>query len=123
MAYEISVQGVAASAMRSAQLIQKVLNTVPPPNTPQESFDSNFNRYYKPMEVLTNKKVELSAPKGYVPPKKEDFYPPKAAPQTKGAEVPREGNSKYHMGNAKGEIFSNDGKTWYDAQGKLIKNK
>jgi len=77
MAYEISVQGVSASAMRNAQVIRKVLNTVPPPNTPQESFDPNFDQYYKPMDVLTKKKVELSAPKNYVPPKKEDFYPPK----------------------------------------------
>ena len=123
MAYEISVQGVSASAMRSQQLIQKVLNTIPPPNTPQESFKENFNRYYTPMKVLTDKKVELTAPKGYTPPKKEDLYPSKEAPKPKGTEVPREGNAKFHVGNAKGEIFSNDGKTWYDAQGKLIKNK
>jgi hypothetical protein len=53
------------------------MNTVPPPNTPQDVFDPNFDRYYKPMEVLTKKKVELTAPKNYIPPKKEDIYPPK----------------------------------------------
>jgi hypothetical protein len=58
------------------------MNTVPPPNTPQDVFDPNFDRYYKPMEVLTKKKVELTAPKGYTPVKKEDIYPPKVKPGT-----------------------------------------
>ena len=34
------------------------------------------------MKVLTDKKVELTAPKGYVPPKKEDIYPPKPAKES-----------------------------------------
>jgi hypothetical protein len=110
MAYEVGVQGVSASALRSSQLIQKVLNTVPPPNTPQESFDSAFQNYYKPMDVLTHKKVELSAPKGYVPPKKEDFYPPKTAK----AAAPPQGST--HTGRS-----SIDHKLYYlDANGKKL---
>ena len=110
MAYEIGTQGVAASAMRSAQLIQKVLNTVPPPNTPQDSFDGNFDRYYRPMKVLTDKKVELTAPKGYVPPKKEDIYPPKPAKES----APPQGTT--HTGRS-----SLDHKLYYlDANGKKL---
>jgi hypothetical protein len=110
MAYEIGVQGVAASAMRSAQLIQKVLNTVPPPNTPQSAFEPAFQNYYRPMDVLTKKKVELSAPKGYVPPKKEDFYPPKPAK----ASAPPQGST--HTGRS-----SIDHKLYYlDANGKKL---
>lgn len=75
MAYEISIQGVSASALRSSQLIQKVLNTVPAPNTPAAEFDKAFAQYYKPMETLTKGKVKLTAPSGYVPPAKTDFYP------------------------------------------------
>jgi hypothetical protein len=29
-------------------------------------------------------------------------------------------DNKHHYNSAKGEIFSNDGKTWYDAKGKKI---
>jgi len=78
MSYEIGVQGVAASALRSAQLIQKVLQTVPMPNTPQGSFDSAFDQYYKPMETLTKSKIKLTSPKDYVAPSKSDFYEQKA---------------------------------------------
>jgi hypothetical protein len=110
MAYEIGVQGVAASAMRSAQLIQKVLNTVPPPNTPEDAFGPAFQNYYKPMDVLTRKKVELSAPKGYVPPKKEDLYPPKS---TKESALPQ---GTTHTGRS-----SLDHKLYYlDANGKKL---
>jgi hypothetical protein len=73
---------VSATALRSAQLIQKVLNTIPPPNTPEESFDRAFNNYYKPMEILTKGKVELIKPKNYVAPKKSDFYPPETLKKT-----------------------------------------
>jgi len=82
-AYEVGVQGVSATALRSSQLIQKVLNTVPPPNTPQDVFDDNFAQYYTPMKRLTEGKSKLTAPKGYVPPSKDEFYPPKAKPAVK----------------------------------------
>jgi hypothetical protein len=82
MAYEMSVQKLGASAMRSSQLIQKVINTVPSPNTPKSAWDDAYNGYYKPMETLTQGKIKLEAPKGYTPPAKESFYPAKAAAPT-----------------------------------------
>jgi hypothetical protein len=36
------------------------------------------------------------------------------------ASVPGPHNNKYHYNSSKGEIFSNDGKTWYDAQGNKV---
>jgi hypothetical protein len=112
MAYEISVQGVSASALRNAEVIRKVMNTVPPPNTPQDVFDPNFERYYRPMYVLTRKKVELTAPKGYVPPKKEDIYPPKETPSKteRPAGVP-EGATKLYRDSKKNVVgYALDGK-------------
>lgn len=35
-------------------------------------------------------------------------------------EIPTEQSNKYHLRGSKGEIVSNDGKTWYDLQGKKI---
>jgi hypothetical protein len=40
--------------------------------------------------------------------------------QTSKSETPSEQNSKLHYNSAKGEIFSNDGVTWYDAQGNKV---
>jgi hypothetical protein len=85
-AYEVGVQGLSATALRSSQLIQKVLNTVPPPNTPESAFDSSFAQYYTPMKRLTEGKVKMTAPKGYVPPTKDELYPPKAKSETKPQE-------------------------------------
>jgi hypothetical protein len=34
--------------------------------------------------------------------------------------VPSEGNAKYHLSGKAGEIFSNDGKTWFDSNGKPV---
>jgi len=34
--------------------------------------------------------------------------------------IPSAGENKYHYDSAKGPIFSNDGKVWYDAQGKKV---
>ena len=97
MSYEIGVQGVAASALRSAQLIQKVLQTVPMPNTPQGSFDSAFDQYYKPMETLTKSKIKLTSPKDYVAPSKSDFYSiPEATHTVPGPD------GKLHLTNAAG---------------------
>jgi hypothetical protein len=84
-AYEVGVQGLSATALRSSQLIQKVLNTVPQPNTPQDSFDNTFSQYYNPMKRLTEGKVKLTAPKGYVPPTKDELYPPKAKTEDNNA--------------------------------------
>jgi hypothetical protein len=44
------------------------------------------------------------------------------APKAGGAEgtVPGPGNAQHHYNSAKGEIFSNDGKTWYDGKGQQI---
>ena len=65
------------------------------------------------MKVLTDKKVELTAPKGYVPPKKEDIYPPKPKP-TKEAAAPPQGST--HTGRS-----SLDHKLYYlDANGKKL---
>jgi hypothetical protein len=92
-AYEVGVQGLSATALRSSQLIQKVLQTVPPPNTPERAFDNSWNQYYNPMARLTNGKVKLTAPKGYVPPTKEEIYPSKEkAAETAAA------NQKYNVG-------------------------
>ncbi|MGA2160560.1 MAG: hypothetical protein ABSG90_15260, partial [Dehalococcoidia bacterium] len=74
-AYEVGVQGLSATALRSSQLIQKVLQTVPPPNTPQSAFDNSWKQYYTPMERLTKGKIQYTAPKGYTPPSKEEVYP------------------------------------------------
>ena len=81
-AYETSVLGMKASTMRSSQLIQKVINTVPPPNTPQSAWSNAYSQYYKPMEKLTKSKVDMTAPKGYTAPAYEEIYPKASAPQT-----------------------------------------
>jgi hypothetical protein len=105
-AYEVGVQGLSATALRSSQLVQKVLNTVPPPNTPESSFDSNFAQYYNPMKRLTEGKVKLTAPKGYVPPSREELYPPKAAARQGSA--PKQGDKQQHAG----ANYTFDGKQW-----------
>ena len=114
MSYEIAVQGVSASAMRSQQLIQKVLNTVPPPNTPQDVFDPSFNQYYKPMEFLTKGKVELTKPKGYVAPTKEDIYPTKKPaaknPQVRPTGIPEGATHVYRDKQNKVVGYALDGK-------------
>lgn len=40
--------------------------------------------------------------------------------KSKAESVPSVGNAKYHLQGAKGEIFSNDGTTWYDKDGKQV---
>jgi len=90
MSYELGTAGVGASAMRSSQLINKVMNTVPPPNTPKESFDSAFQQYFKPMETNVKSTVKTIAPPDFQPPKYEDYYPKAAsAGQGQGGETPR----------------------------------
>ena len=79
MSYEMQIQGINASVMRSREMISKVLNTVPPPTTPSDQFDKSFSQYYQPMKSLTERKTQLIAPKGYQPPPKENFYPKQQA--------------------------------------------
>jgi len=46
------------------------------------------------------------------------------ATSTKASEpvvIPTRGNAKFHYQSKNGEIFSNDGKTWYDDKGKKVK--
>ena len=45
----------------------------------------------------------------------------KAAPETsKPQTIPTVANNKFHVAGAKGEIVSNDGKTWYTTDGKQV---
>jgi len=109
-AYEVGVQGLSATALRSSQLIQKVLNTVPPPNTPERAFDNSWNQYYKPMARLTNGKIKLTAPKGYVPPTKEEIYPSKAKPEEAAASAVPEGAREQAQDPNTGKWYYHDGK-------------
>ena len=74
MAYEITTQGLKASTMRSQILLQKVMQTIPSPDTKPEMFDRAFKQYYDPMRAMTDHKYKGRA--DYVPPKMEEFYPP-----------------------------------------------
>lgn len=47
----------------------------------------------------------------------------KVAPNPLEEKVPTAETAKYHVKGKAGEIISNDGKTWYDLQGKKIENK
>ncbi|MGA2160431.1 MAG: hypothetical protein ABSG90_14615, partial [Dehalococcoidia bacterium] len=114
-AYEVGVQGISATALRSSQLIQKVLQTVPPPNTPEKVFNNSWKQYYNPMARLTNGKVKLTAPKGYVPPTKEEIYPSKAKPEEAAAATT--GVPKGSVGTAPdvhGKLY------YHDAQGNVL---
>jgi len=73
MSYELTTQGLKASAMRSQILLQKVMQTVPGPDTKTEMFNNAFQQYYLPMKKLTDDKYLGRA--GFVPPRYEDFYP------------------------------------------------
>jgi hypothetical protein len=79
MAWELTTGGQKASTMRFGQLILKVMQTVPAPNTPKGSWDRSFNMYYGPMSKSTElKEKTLRLPKDYQAPTKQDFYPPEA---------------------------------------------
>ncbi len=86
MGYEItSVLGGKATAMRSSQLINKVLNTVPAPNTQPSSWNDAYKQYYNPMKVTVGRKESLlkgQLPEGYTPPTKESVYGDTTAPST-----------------------------------------
>ena len=75
MAYEITTQGMKASTLRSQELLQKVMQTVPPPDTKADAFDNAFEMYYRPMKVLTDNKYKNR--EGFVPPTKQQLYPPR----------------------------------------------
>jgi hypothetical protein len=76
LAYEMNVQGIKAGMMRAREVINKVLQTVPPLNTPGDRFENAFSQYYGPMKELTERKAKLIAPAGYQPPARESLYPP-----------------------------------------------
>src|SRR5215472_1349631 len=75
MAYEITTQGLKASTLRSQELLNKVMQTIPPPDTKADAFDREFEMYYRPMKVLTDNKYRNR--EGFVPPTKEQLYPPR----------------------------------------------
>jgi hypothetical protein len=58
------------------------------------------------MKRLTEGKVKLTAPKGYVPPSREELYPPKAAARQGSA--PKQGDKQQHAG----ANYTFDGKQW-----------
>lgn len=77
MAFEIGTQGLKASSMRFGALINKVMNTLPPPNTPQASFNNAFRQYYTPMKAAQELKEKgTKLPSDYTPPDYTYFYPP-----------------------------------------------
>ncbi len=112
MAYEMSSAGVKAGAMRSQLLISKVLNTVPPPNTPPAQWSNAFGQYYKPMHTFIERMVSgMPVGKDYTPQTREDVYGP-----------PSEGHYNHIARNktTKEPAYSYDGKTWYDAKGNKL---
>jgi hypothetical protein len=82
MAFEITNQGLKASSMRFGALIQKVMNTIPAPNTPQASFNNSFAQYYNPMVQMLAQGENNSEhlPKGWQAPAYNEFYPEEAPP-------------------------------------------
>jgi len=87
MQYELGAAGVKASALRMRDVMQKVLMTVPPPNTPPSEFDRAFNQYYKTMEQAVGRR-KFGTPKDYIAPTFESVFPPEqpaaAAPAAGG---------------------------------------
>jgi hypothetical protein len=69
------------------------------------------------------KSIDDTLRKGAVQPKVNEHGKANSTEKSKSAatETPTAQNNKYHVAGAKGEIVSNDGKTWYDLNGKLIK--
>lgn len=76
MAFEITNQGLKASSMRFGALINKIMNTIPPPNTPRGQFSGAFQQYFNPMKVtLESGERNAKLPQGYQFPSYEEFYP------------------------------------------------
>lgn len=112
LSFETSVMGVKATAMRMREVIRSLMNTVPSPNTPADSWDNAFNLYYKPMKNLTDRKIKnLDLPKDYSVPTRETLgYP--SAPKER---LPRPQGAT-HMGHS-----TVDNQDYYlDAQGKKL---
>ena len=73
MLFETGTLKLPATALRSKEVISRIMNSVPPPNTPPDAFQKAFDLYYRPMEVLTTRK---KFPAGYTAPTYEQIYPP-----------------------------------------------
>ena len=88
--------------------LQAEINTIPLPYLDKESANDQFSNK---IDDLKNRYASLVRIQGQP-------YPFEGS-----SHVPSKSNSTYHYKNAKGEIFSNDGVSWYDASGKQVGNK
>jgi hypothetical protein len=101
MAHFANMKATQGTIPRNPAIIQTEMHTVPKPYLTAEEAGPAFQNYMDGVQGRNNNNVKF--------PEKQEKIP-----------VPTVEDSKYHMQSSKGQILSNDGKTWYDLQGKQI---